>query len=208
MTRGRRSYKQEKTHPYDIVVRNCFPTDPPGVTWTDGWREANKKGIKSKRTYAKVLRRLVESHYVLKKGRYLRQNPTLRLDYIQGLRLFADKPPWPATDFKLETFADPGVFREITGYLFNDTYRLYITMLNELVGISDKPAAKELIELFTTVEIQSLLISYALQIWENRSSVRINEALGGTTLKQMNSPIKWISRRPIRGWEKFAKEHR
>lgn len=134
--------------------------------------------------------------------------------YAEGLREYSIAYPERSHAFIVpgysedETFTNPDLFREVTGALFNQLYRYYITMLNELVKTKGKTAAIDLIDLFTLIEIMDRLKAYALKVWQHREKVRIVDTLGGTTLELKDSPVKWISQRPVKEMAKFTNRAR
>jgi hypothetical protein len=205
---GKRTYEQERQRPYDQIIRDCFPVEEPGISWTNGWKRAHRKGIANKTTYSNYVKTLLRTKLLIAEGRgkrkLYRQNPTLKIPYAEGMRNYMQTYPEITYTFEVPTktrdeiFTDPELFRQVTGCLFNDIYRLYLTMLNELVKIKSQPAAAELANLFIALEIRQRLKSYALQVWQHRGRMRIVETLGGTTLKQEDSALKWISQRPVK----------
>jgi len=202
----RTGYRDENRLP--AIIKAAIPVEPPGSTWSTIWSQV-KGRIKSKETVANHLRKLEDTGQVLKDGKYYRLNPALHYDYPEGIRIWlrSDDAKKRPTEFSDKTFVDPDNFRIYTGLLFNNIYRLYITMLNELVKIPAGAAATELTDLFMRAEVTPVLSDYALDVWRNRGTVKIVDALGGTTLEQLDSPVKWISRRPVDVYTRLVKKN-
>jgi hypothetical protein len=205
MPPGRKGYRTEER--FLATIEDSIPTDPPGVTWSNIWNQV-KREVKSKETLARYLKKLIETGQVVKDGSKYRLNPILHYDYPEGIRIWlrSDAAKKKATQFEGKRFTKPETFRDLTGLLFNNIYRLYITMLNELVKIGGKAAAYELVYLFMRAEVMPVLSDYALDVWQNRSKINIVETLGGTTLEQLDMPPKGISPTPVDAFARFAKD--
>jgi hypothetical protein len=189
------------------TIKSAIPAQPPGTTWSTIWSQVSKQ-IGSKQTLANNLQKLVNTGQVIKDGKCYRLNPALHYDYVEGMRIWlgTEAPKAKATAFPETSFTDPSIFRPLTEAIFDNTYRLYITMLNELVQISSRAAADELVHLFMRAEVMPVLSDYALDVWRNRAKMNIVETLGSTHLRQSDSPRKWISRKPVAAFERFAKQ--
>jgi hypothetical protein len=76
---ARKSAHEEEM--YDYIILDLLPTEPTGVTWSDTWRLAKKRGISSKQTFGNHLKKLQSADLVMHEGTEYWRNPMYLLPF-------------------------------------------------------------------------------------------------------------------------------
>ncbi len=193
---GRPSFREEGQ--FQDRILDVMTYDPPGMTWTEIAKRL--KGIGTE-ALSKYLRKLVTLHIVLHEGKFYRRNPWSELSYdfyrhetgkeSSDHAVFLNKHrlqtiySWSVDEMDriVDTMTTQDILTRIN-IAFCRSFVQYIRLLQEIVEIPNKTAAREYYEIASRAEIEPSLVHIAHHVWENRAKIRIRnvdplEALRG-----------------------------
>jgi hypothetical protein len=205
---GRRTGKIEADCPFRILA--LLPDAPPGIRWKEIKAHVLQQKICAAPTLSVQLKKLAAGQYVLHEGPYYRKNPTHQLiirtnefagdlvserlrwfkedyykDRLRAISLWEDAPG--GGFLKLE---DENVLHERLELIFHVIYVQYLRMLSHIVGMRSKLEARELTELFVSIDAYSQLSLFAQVVWKNRAKIPL-KTLDRSAIRIEQTNEKW-----------------
>jgi hypothetical protein len=178
---GNKGYWAEAN--FEAVIQNVFTGDEP-LRYSEVWRRCRERGVGSKETLAKYLKRLERTGVLIHDDRGYRRNPLANYPPLNELAQSLNRSvPRARKGWQYSYFTPPGPpsmsERELLATVqreFNMAFRVYAWMLTRLVQTNNRSAAQELVGIFLRTQINPILDELAKNIWLTRKTAPI-EAL-------------------------------
>jgi hypothetical protein len=151
------------------IILDNLPEHPIDgtISWSELWSRVSKsrgQKIRSKQTFAKYLKELVEDGWVIERGKEYTISATMRIwtQRMRGPRLTRNR----------KTIEDREAFLETLAMQFNYVLVSYVEMLDGLMEIEDDYKAREHVDsFFEIIPPENQLKLFATEVWRNRKKL-------------------------------------